>query len=141
MTEQVFEPRNELEQRLLAAQEGRITGEQFIDELMGSQIFMPVRDSVGIQGFIGSSTARPLTVQSADGTEVLILFTSPERAKAFVRDFAGYEGGLLTEFKWVLEKMGVGNYGIALNPGWDVGIDMEPAMVKALIDERTTGNA
>lgn len=141
MTEQVFEPRNELEQKLLDAQEGRISGEQFMDELMGSQIFMPVRDSVGIQGFVGSSTARPLTVRSADGTEVLILFTSPERAKDFLRDFAGYEGGLLTEFKWVLEKMGMGDYGIALNPGWDVGIDMEPAMLKALLQEHTPGNA
>lgn len=128
---QAFEPRNDLEQRLQAAQEGTIAGDAFMQYLLTAQVFMPVEDRLGIGGFQDSAKARPLTVQAEDGTEVLILFTSPERAKSFVKDFPGYQGGLLTDFKWVLEKTGSG-HGISLNPGWDVGIDMEPEMVEQL---------
>ena len=66
------------------------------------------------------------------GTQVLVLFTSPERAKDFVQDFPSYGGGLLTEFSWVLRKMGV-PAGIALNPGLDAGFDLEPEMVADLM--------
>ena len=57
------------------------------------------------------------------GEEILVLFTSPDRAKAFVSDYPGYGGGLVAEFTWVLEKLGVG-YGITLNPGQEVGIEL-----------------
>jgi hypothetical protein len=126
-----FEPRNDLERQLLDAQEGRIPGDVFMQELLVSQIFIPVLDQHGIGGFQDSKQANPLTLKSEEGIDVLILFTSPERAKRFVKDYPGYEGGLLAEFKWILEKMGVG-YGIALNPGWEVGMDMEPEMVEQL---------
>ncbi len=99
--------------------------------LMDAQVFMPVLDKQEIGGFQASTKATPLSVDAEDGTPVLILFTMPERAQDFVKNFPGYEGGLLVEFKWVLERMGTG-YGIALNPGWDVGIDMEPSMVEQL---------
>jgi len=128
---QAFEPRNDLEQQLQAAQEGTIAGDVFMQYLLTAQVFMPIEDKLGIGGFQDSEKARPLTVQAEDGTDVLILFTSPERAKAFVKDFPGYDGGLLTDFKWVLQKTGSG-HGISLNPGWDVGIDMEPEMVVQL---------
>ena len=126
-----FEARNELEQKLLAAQEGGMSSEAFMDYLMDTQIFMPVKDSIGIEGFTGSSKAVPLTLKSEDNIEVLILFTSPERAKDFVRDFPGYEGGLLAEFSWVLDRTGSG-IGISINPNWPVGMDLEPEMVQQL---------
>ena len=63
----------------------------------------------------------------------LILFTSPERAKTFVQDYPGYEGGLLAEFRWVLERTGSG-VGVSINPNWPVGMDMEPEMVQQLRD-------
>ena len=128
---QAFEPRNDLELKLKSAQEGKIDGKVFMEHLLNSQVFMPVEDRVGIGGFQDSSKIKPLVVQSDDGIDLLVLFTSPERAKSFVKDFPGYEGGLLGEFKWVLETTGLG-HGIALNPGWEVGIDMEPEMVEQL---------
>jgi len=126
-----FEPRNELERELLAAQEGEIAGDVFMQGLLGAQVFMPVRDDTGIKNFQRSDRATPLTVETEDGVKVLVLFTSPERAKPFIQDFPGYQGGLLAEFSWVLERMGSG-LGIALNPGWQVGMDMEPDMVQRL---------
>jgi hypothetical protein len=126
-----FEVRNELEQQLLAAQEGKISSEDFMHYLMETQVFMPVKDSIGIAGFTSSDKAVPLTVRAEDNTEVLILFTSPERAKAFVEDYPGYDGGLLAEFNWILERTGSG-IGISINPDWPVGIDLEPEMVQQL---------
>lgn len=129
--QETFESRNELEEKLAAAQDGRLAGEAFMAYLMDTQLFMPVKDSIGIEGFTGSDKAIPLTLKTEDDIEVLILFTSPERAKEFVRDFPGYEGGLLAEFKWILERTGSG-VGISINPTFPVGMDMEPEMVQQL---------
>jgi hypothetical protein len=128
-----FEARNELEQNLIAAQEGQMAGDAFMKYLMDTQVFMPVKDSIGIEGFTSSDKAVPLTLKSGDGVEVLILFTSPERAKAFLQDYPGYEGGLLAEFRWVLERTGSG-IGVSINPDWPVGMDMAPEMVEQLRD-------
>ena len=126
-----FEARNELEQKLMAAQDGSLPEDEFMQYLLEAQVFMPVKDSIGIAGFTGSNKAIPLTLNTEDAVEVLVLFTSPDRAKGFVRDYPGYEGGLLVEFKWVLERTGTG-IGISINPDWPVGMDMEPEMVQRL---------
>lgn len=131
MTSEVFEPKNELEKKLVAAWEGQMSGEEFMRELLTSEVFMPIEDDEVIQGLQRSSRAKPLVLEAEDGARVLALFTSPERAKPFLRDFPRYKGGLLTEFKWVLEKMGAG-HGVALNPGCEVGFDMEPEMLGRL---------
>jgi hypothetical protein len=126
-----FEARNELEEKLLAAQEGQLSSEDFMGYLLDTQVFMPVKDSIGIEGFTSSDKAIPLTLKTEDNIEVLILFTSPDRAKEFVHEFPGYEGGLLAEFSWVLERTGSG-IGISINPNWPVGFDLEPEMVQHL---------
>ncbi|MDH3527389.1 MAG: SseB family protein [Gammaproteobacteria bacterium] len=128
---ETFEVRNEVEQKLVAAQEGQLSSEEFMAYLLDTQVFMPVKDSIGIEGFTGSDKAIPLTLKTEDDIEILILFTSPDRAKTFVQDFPGFEGGLLVEFKWVLERTG-SDVGISINPNWPVGMDMEPEMVQQL---------
>lgn len=131
---EIFEPRNELEKSLLDAQEGRIPGEQFMQELLESQVYMPILEKQGnaIGNIQLDNKAKPLSIKDESGEEFLILFTSPERAPDFVKDYPGYgDGGLLAEFSWIMEKMGVG-FGISLNPNWPVGIDLEPEIVKQL---------
>ena len=126
-----FETRNELEEKILAAQEGTLSGEDFMAYLMDTQIFMPVKDSIEIEGFTSSDKAVPMTLKTEDDVEVLILFSSPDRSKQFMKEFPGYDGGLLPEFKWVLERIGSG-VGVSINPGWPVGMDMEPEMIQQL---------
>lgn len=129
-----FQPRNELEQKLLDAQDGRIGSDELLETLMGSQVFLPVQDEKpSVLNIQRSSRAQPLVLAAEDGTPVLVMFSSPERSKEFVKDFPGYSGGILTEFTWVLEKMGR-DYAIALNPGAEVGFDMESETVNELID-------
>lgn len=130
--EQAFIPQNDLERQLLAAQEGSLGEDEFMHALLTAQVFMPIHDKHGIGGLQTSQSAMPLTLDSGAGFDVIVLFTSPERAKAFIQDYPGYEGGLLAEFTWVLEKMGSG-LGLTLNPGWEAGLDMEPETVQQLL--------
>lgn len=129
--DQEFTAQNELERLLLAAQQGETSEQEFMHALLGSQVFMPIHDKHGIGGLQESSSAVPLTLPTDEGFDTLILFTSPDRAKPFLRDFPGYEGGLLAEFTWVLERIGVG-HGISLNPGLTAGLDMAPDTVAQL---------
>jgi len=119
-----FTPQNDLERQLIAAQEGQIPPESFIETLVGSEVFMPIYERHQIGGLQTQQAAQPLKLQGEDGAEVLVLFTTPERAKDFVRDYPGYGGGLVAEFGWILEKLGIG-YGVSLNPGYTVGIDFD----------------
>ncbi|MHB1244986.1 MAG: SseB family protein [Sulfuriferula sp.] len=133
MNQGTFEPKNDLEKQLQSALNGSVSGDDFIHYLMDAQIFMPVEDEANeIKGFQRSTRAQPLVLEDETGTKVLVLFTSPERAKGFVENHSGYGGGLLTEFSWVLRKMGT-PAGIALNPGMDEGFDLEPEMVADLM--------
>lgn len=131
MEDEVFIPKNELEKKLLAAWEGNITAEDFMQDLLAAEVFMPIEDDEIMPGVQRSTRAQPLVLEADDGTKVMVVFTSPDRAKPFLKDFPAYGGGLLAEFKWVLEKMGAG-HGVALNPGCEVGFDMEPEMVKQM---------
>lgn len=127
-----FTPMNEIEKQLLAAQEGSITGEQFMAELMKSELFMPIlEEQNGVANLQTSHTAHPLTLEDEEHNQVVILFTSPERGKAFLQDYPDYKGGLLAEFTWILEKLGSG-LGLTINPGWENGFDMSPEMLQQL---------
>jgi hypothetical protein len=133
----IFEPRNELEKSLLDAQEGRIPGEQFMQDLLESQVYMPIFEKQGdaIGNIQLDNKAKPLSIKADSGEEFLVLFTSPERSSEFVKDHPGYgDGGLLAEFNWIMEKMGVG-FGISLNPDAPVGIDLEPEIIRQLSDK------
>jgi len=130
---QTFTAHNELETKLVAAQRGELDSEQFMHELLAAQVFMPVEDEPsGIQGFQRSARANPLTLHTDDGQNVLVLFTSPERAKPFLEDFPAFQGGLLTEFTWILGRIGSG-IAISLNPGVEFGIDFDADTVEQLI--------
>lgn len=125
------ELRNDLERQLYAAQVGDTPSEVFMKQLVEAQIFMPVQDDSAVGGIQRSTKAHPLVVRDADGLSALVLFTSPERAKPFLEHYPDFRGGLLTEFKWVLEKMDR-SFGIVINPGDDLGIDLEPELVQLL---------
>lgn len=132
MSDEIFEPRNELEQKLLAAANGEMEVDDLISGLLDEQVFMPVEDEdSGIQGFQRSLQARPLVVQDEEGTHVLVLFSSPERAKVVKEEYPKFGGGLLADFRWVLERIDAGA-GVTINPGWDVGIDLDTEIVAAL---------
>jgi hypothetical protein len=130
MTQQTM---NAAEELLVKALAGELEGDAFIQQLMEVTLFMPIYEKHQIGGLQStpSDQAVPLTLDDEQGNKILILFTSPDRAKVFVRDFPGYGGGLLAEFKWILEKVGVG-YSISINPDHEMGIDLEVGMLQGL---------
>lgn len=129
-----MDAKNELEAKLLAAMSGELSSEDFMQELLTQQIFIPIKDEKesGIQGFQRSTKAMPLVVQDEDGVNILVLFTSPERAKAFLADTPGYSGGLLADFSWIVERMEPG-FAIVVNPGLELGIDIDPDDVSEML--------
>ena len=125
--------RNELERRLHLAQTGELPPEQFMRELIGAQVFLPVQDEKhDIAGFVASSRAKPLVLEGEGGSPALVVFTSPDRGKDFLAGYPDYRGGLLTELKWVLQRMGQG-CALVLNPGCELGIDIDPQTVQAMV--------
>lgn len=128
-----FIPHNPLEEQLAAVHAGTLDPETFALHLIGQQVFMPVRDEKNaIQGFQRSPHAEPLIIEDEDGERVLLLFSSPERAKPMTEHFPDFSGGLLTDFAWLLRRIG-GGIPIALNPGWEIGMDFDADMIGQLI--------
>ncbi|MCX8087435.1 MAG: SseB family protein [Rhodocyclaceae bacterium] len=127
-------PKNELERQLLAAMHGEMTHEEFMQVLLTQQVFIPIKDDKdhGIVGFQSTTKATPLVVEDEDGQAILVLFTSPERAKEFLADMPGYSGGLLADFSWIVERMEPG-FAIVVNPGLDFGIDIAPENVTEML--------
>ena len=125
-----FAAENDLEKKLIQAQNGEIEGEEFLKEMLEMQVFMPILEKHTIAGFQDSKQATPLSFKDDDG-KMVVLFTNPERAKGFVKDYPGYDGGLLEDFKWVIEKIG-GGYGVILNPGFEVGLELEANMLELM---------
>lgn len=135
MQAQDSEAKNELEKKLLAAINGELPGEDFMNELLTQQIFIPIKDDrdSGIPGFQLTNKATPLVVQDEQGRNTLVLFTSPDRAKDFLVDVPGYSGGLLADFSWIVERMEPG-FAIAVNPGLELGMDIEPEDVTRMLE-------
>lgn len=122
-------PRNDLEALLVSFHNEEVDPETFVTRLLDLQIFMPVKDDKHqIAGFQASTKAEPLIIDVDDDQKVMVLFTAPERSKAFMAQFDGYSGGLLTEFSWVLRRIANG-MAITLNPDDDLGFDFDPEMV------------
>ena len=139
MNDETFEPKNELERQLAELHEGLLEEEAFLEGLATAQVFMPIQDDEMKMGIQSSSQAKPLVVAAEDGTPVLLVFSSPERAKPVTQEFEGFGGGLLTDFKWVLERM-EGGAGISINPGWELGYDIEPLRVLQLSRSMRSSN-
>lgn len=134
MDPNAFIPHNDLEKLLADVTLGTVAPEDFVARLLaGDQVFMPIKDEKhAIAGFQASTKAQPLVIEDDEGTQILVLFTSPERAKPFAEMFPDFKGGLLVEFFWVLRRIG-GGFPISLNPGWDVGMDFDAETVAQLI--------
>jgi hypothetical protein len=133
MDSPTFEPRNELEHLLLDMIRMEVDPEESAQRLIDMQVFMPVKDEKHqIAGFQRSTQAEPMVLEDDEGHRAVILFSAPERAKDFLTQFPDYSGGLLTEFSWVLRRMGE-NMSIAINPGIDEGFDFDPHMVAMLV--------
>lgn len=130
MNAEDFAPTNDIEHKLVDAQEGRLSSEDFMQELLEATVFLPVYDD-SVSRVELSDKARPISIQLEDGTEIMVVFTNPERAQDFLEQAPGESGGILESFRWIVKHAGAG-VGISINPGLEFGLDIEPEMVTLL---------
>ena len=127
MTDLTLTPENELERHIQDAHQGRMNEEAFMRYLWNAPVFMPVNASLSTEDVQDPDRATPLVMQAADGTNVVVLFSDAERVKPALGEMPGVSGGFEARFGWVVEKAGKGmgdkNYGVSLNPGWDLCLD------------------
>lgn len=134
MDSETLEAKNELERKLLAAMSGDLSSDDLMREMLTQQVFIPVRDEKdsGIKGFQRTTKATPLVIEDDEGHRILVVFTSPERAKDFLSGVPDYGGGLLADFAWIVERMEAG-FAISVNPGLEMGMDIEPEDVTRML--------
>jgi len=115
---------------------GELSSEDFMRELMIEQIFIPIKDDrdSGIKGLQLTTKATPLVIDDDETkTRILVIFTSPERARDFLAEVPGYSGGLLEKFSWIVERMAPG-FAISVNPGLEAGMDIEPETITEMLE-------
>ena len=127
MMDLTLTPQNELEERIAAMRRGEVDQDTFMRHLMNALVFMPVNASLAMADAENPDSATPLVMPAEDGTRVVVIFSGAERAKPVLASMPGVHGGFEAPFHWVAEKMTKGaggkNYGVTLNPGWDLCLD------------------
>lgn len=125
-----FHPSNELERALVQAQARTMSVDDFFARLLGSQVAILLDKEVPESGW--NNGISPLVLVSPRaGNNVLAVFTSVDRATPMSQNSNTHKYALLVDFRWVLKGTTPG-LGIVVNPGWPVGVEIEPARVLEL---------
>lgn len=127
---QKFEPVNELELALTAAQQGQLAVPSFIQTLLVSKVFVLADKDMGPAG-IWDNSAKVMLLTNSKGQSFLALFTAPERSAAWAKQQARFSFGLLTNFAGLIRHVEV-ETGVVINPGLTVGLEMLPATIAKL---------
>ena len=126
----LFEPRNDLEQALVAAQQNQLPVLSFVQTLLVAQVFVLVDRQIP-PGGAWDHSARPMVLSGSDKTPFLAIFTAQERASAWAKRQPASSYGLSTDFAGLLKGMAP-NLGIVINPGLPIGFELQPATVAQL---------
>lgn len=114
------EPSNDLENHLLAVQQGRIKVASFFEELVNSEVVVLSKRDVLDQRSPEDISA--LVLPAEDGQpRMLAVFTSARLAARVAKTYPEYRFGINTEFVWLLAHTSPG-LGLAINPGWTMGM-------------------
>src|SRR5262245_11386600 len=134
-----FEPLNDLERKLLDAQEGRLSLDALMDELTYSQVCALIDREVADHGTLDSAT-NFLFLPSTSGDLAFAIFTNETRATKWAIE-SNLRDAVVVDFKWWVEIIPPG-VGIVINPGWGVGFEAPASTVerlKRLARGRTAG--
>ncbi|KAF1014807.1 MAG: hypothetical protein GAK31_02294 [Stenotrophomonas maltophilia] len=122
-----FEPLNDLEVRLLQAQDGTLAAPDFLDGLLSNQVFVLLDTPVDADSEWDESIT-PLVLTAESGEPMFAVFSAVERALPWSEQLPQFENALQVDVVWLLGAMSEG-VGIVLNPGFDLGMEMIPDAV------------
>lgn len=125
-----FEPVNDLERALVAAQNGQLPFDGFAERLLASKVFVLLDRGLAPGGELDVD-ALPMVLTSQAGNRVLAIFTAAERSSDWPMRYPRFSYGLLVEFSWLLRGVAPG-VGIVLNPGSQAGFEMPASGVQQL---------
>ncbi len=123
---QPFEATNDLEIDLQKAQAGEMPVPAFLQRLWTADLFVPSSEEIKLQG----QDFRPVLIPRED-VQLVAVFTSMERV-AGVQKIAPF--CLKIVAKEFLPQTPPA-FGIAINPGFAVGLEISPAGLKQMIRE------
>lgn len=126
---ETFEPINDLERGLLAAQQGETDSLTFLEQLARSQVALLVdqefADTEHPEG------VRPLVLEGAAGEGLLAVFTAPARGYPMTEQNPAFAFAVEVSFAWAVHATWAG-MGIVVNPGWGVGLTLPPESVQRM---------
>lgn len=125
-----FKPIDEFEEKLTSASNGEVPFDKFLPDFLAARVSMPSGDHPGDDGmnFI------PLLFDR-NGLQMIACYSHPERLKHFA-DIAPY--GLEMTGRAVLERLPA-EYGLVLNPGYNVGMELFPNTIASIVKEMKDG--
>ena len=119
-SDELFVPENDLEEKLISAQRGELSPDEFLSFLLESDLFVPSATPVGDD----MAGATPLLYER-EGKMLLTVFTALNRAKV-VQSKASY--CLSINGRELLLRMPP-KHGIVVNPCYRIGLEIDPEAV------------
>jgi DNA-binding transcriptional LysR family regulator len=117
-----FQPANALEEALLKCWKDRTELGLFAMRLFSSQVVVLLRAKGDV---LPRKWPAPLIIRGVNDKLVLAVFTSIERTIPWRERHEEFQHALVTDASWVLRNAPPG-YGVAINPGWAVGMEIPP---------------
>lgn len=127
---QPFEPSNDLERALVAAQQDQMPVAAFVQVLLRSKVYLLVERELNA-GSTWDHSVTSMVLTNREKTPFLALFSAAERADAWLKRQTTLGHGLSTDFAGVLQRMAP-DQGIVINPGLPAGFELQPTTVAQL---------
>lgn len=123
-----FTPVNPVEIALAKAMQGGMTVAEFVTILLASNVYVPSSTEVQADG----NGFRPLLFDTNEGT-MMSVFTSPERTEASASHLPFC---LMIKCSQLFARM-PSDFGIVVNPGWEVGMEIPAQGIQDIRSEHS----
>jgi hypothetical protein len=121
---EILDPKNDLEKGLKSAQEGSGSFDSFVSLFMTSELFVASTSDLS-----GKEAVLEPLLFDRDGVPMAAVFTEQSRASLYKGKVKGLAGKL---GKNLLLDTPQG-YGLVINPGFDVGLEVLPDGIESLL--------
>ena len=110
-----------------AAEQGQLDEQSFWNKLCASKLYLVILgdDAAWKQNIDPYTTATPLTQVDNNGIETVLAFSRKSYARHYSKQQQDFDCMLNVKFSFLMEKLASG-YGISINPGQKVGLELIP---------------